>query len=186
MTLAASKHGRKYTYRPARSRETFTGSVYRNNPVRKPGAHAHDSDANIKNTKPVFNPHTSCKRKPDLANPSPHIPWPRVQQARSRKSYLDVHEWHGKFHGRAARFKMTSVIGHVLSVDFPPKYQNWETTDPASLFDAPTVKTEATPKVLSAHPSLFHIICACDAAMHVHEPMLRTMHACAAGTIIDQ
>ncbi|KAK9917893.1 hypothetical protein WJX75_009329 [Coccomyxa subellipsoidea] len=67
-------------------------------------------------------------------------------QARSRKSYLDVHEWDGKFHGRAAHFKMTSVIGHVLSVDFPPKYQNWETTDPASLFDAPIIKTEATPK----------------------------------------
>ncbi|GAB4821904.1 hypothetical protein N2152v2_008950 [Parachlorella kessleri] len=41
---------------------------------------------------------------------------------------------------------MTSVIGHVLSIDFPPAYQSWENTDPATLFDAPTVKNEANPK----------------------------------------
>lgn len=42
---------------------------------------------------------------------------------------------------------MTSVIGHVLSIDFPAKYQNWDTTDPATLFDAPTLKNESNPKV---------------------------------------
>jgi hypothetical protein len=94
---------------------------------------------------------------------------------------LDVHEWDGKFHGRAAHFKMTSVIGHVLSVDFPPKYQNWETTDPASLFDAPIIKTEATPKVLSR--SLI-LICM-HAPMHVLTSHLRTLHACAVGTNSD-
>lgn len=41
---------------------------------------------------------------------------------------------------------MTSVIGHVLSIDFPKEYQNWEKTDPVTLFDAPTVKNEANPK----------------------------------------
>lgn len=51
---------------------------------------------------------------------------------------------------------MTSVIGHVLSIDFPPKFQNWETTDPASLFDAPTIKTEATPKVLHRFSRIIH------------------------------
>ena len=68
-------------------------------------------------------------------------------QAHSRRSFLDVHEWSGTFRERPAHFKMTSVIGHVMSVDFPPKYQNWETTDPASLFDAPTIKSESNPKV---------------------------------------
>ena len=43
---------------------------------------------------------------------------------------------------------MTSVIGHVLSIDFPPAFQSWETTDPATLFAAPTLKSEANPKVL--------------------------------------
>ena len=37
--------------------------------------------------------------------------------------------------------------GHVLSIDFPPAYQSWENTDPATLFEAPTVKNEANPKV---------------------------------------
>ena len=41
---------------------------------------------------------------------------------------------------------MTSVIGHVLSIDFPKEYQNWEKTDPVTLFDAPTVKSETNPK----------------------------------------
>ncbi|CAK0787024.1 hypothetical protein CVIRNUC_010240 [Coccomyxa viridis] len=67
-------------------------------------------------------------------------------KAHSRRSFLDVHEWSGSFRGQSAHFKMTSVMGHVMSIDFPPKYQNWETTDPASLFDAPTIKSESNPK----------------------------------------
>lgn len=43
---------------------------------------------------------------------------------------------------------MTSVIGHVLSIDFPAKFQNWDTTDPSTLFDAPTLKNESNPKVM--------------------------------------
>jgi DNA topoisomerase-3 len=69
-------------------------------------------------------------------------------QAHYRKGFLDVHEWNGTFMGQPAHFKMTSVIGHVYSLDFPSKFQNWETTDPASLFDAPTLKTEANPKAI--------------------------------------
>ncbi|PRW60157.1 DNA topoisomerase 3-beta isoform X1 [Chlorella sorokiniana] len=64
----------------------------------------------------------------------------------SRHSNLDVHEWQGSFQGRPALFRMTSVIGHVLSIDFPADYQSWEKVDPATLFDAPTLKSEANPK----------------------------------------
>lgn len=32
-------------------------------------------------------------------------------QVESRRATLDVHEWTGQFKGRAARFRMTSVIG---------------------------------------------------------------------------
>ena len=63
---------------------------------------------------------------------------------------MDVHEYDGRFQGDAAHFKVTSVIGHVLSIDFPAKYQSWETTEPSSLFDAPTIKSEANPKVRKA------------------------------------
>lgn len=66
----------------------------------------------------------------------------------SRRSALEVHEYDGSFLGRAAHYRMTSVIGHVLSIDFPAKFQNWDTTDPSTLFDAPTLKNESNPKVL--------------------------------------
>ena len=67
-------------------------------------------------------------------------------QMHSRRGSLDVHEYEGTFKGRNALFRMTSVIGHVLSIDFPAKFQNWDTTDPATLFDAPTLKNESNPK----------------------------------------
>lgn len=37
----------------------------------------------------------------------------------SRHTNLDVHTFDATFRGRPAQFKMTSVIGHVLSIDFP-------------------------------------------------------------------
>lgn len=33
------------------------------------------------------------------------------------------------------------------SIDFPAKYQSWDATDPMELFEAPTIKNEANPKV---------------------------------------
>ena len=47
----------------------------------------------------------------------------------------DVYEYRGVFHvgsGRSvdAHFKMTSVCGHVMSLDFLPKYNNWDSVDP--------------------------------------------------------
>lgn len=67
-------------------------------------------------------------------------------QFHSQNRNLDVHVFDGQFLGQPATFKMTSVIGHVLSIDFPKEYQSWEKTDPVTLFDAPTVKNEANPK----------------------------------------
>lgn len=43
---------------------------------------------------------------------------------------------------------MTSVIGHVYSLDFPAAYNSWDRVDPLELFDAQPVKMEANPKVL--------------------------------------
>lgn len=63
-----------------------------------------------------------------------------------------MHEWSGDFQGRPVRFRMTSVIGHVLSIDFPPKFQNWDQNDPLTLFTAPTIRGEANPKVRRVPP----------------------------------
>ncbi|KAG0718801.1 DNA topoisomerase 3-beta-1 [Chionoecetes opilio] len=68
----------------------------------------------------------------------------------SRKGFngaCSVHEWSGVFLGQSMRMKMTSVCGHVMSLDFPGKYNNWDRVDPAELFRCPTEKKEATAKL---------------------------------------
>ncbi|CDP10274.1 unnamed protein product [Coffea canephora] len=67
-------------------------------------------------------------------------------QMSTRRGTTEVHEFDGMFMGSRAHFKVTSVIGHVFSVDFPATYQDWTTTDPLDLFEAPIRKTEANPK----------------------------------------
>ena len=42
---------------------------------------------------------------------------------------------------------MTSVCGHVMSLDFPAKFNNWDRVDPNELFGCPTEQKEATPKL---------------------------------------
>ncbi|CAN0870597.1 DNA topoisomerase 3-beta [Linum grandiflorum] len=64
----------------------------------------------------------------------------------TRKGSTDVHEFDAMFLGFPAHYKVTSVIGHVFSVDFPEKYQNWSATDPLDLFQAPVRKSESNPK----------------------------------------
>ncbi|CAL9040038.1 DNA topoisomerase 3-beta-like isoform X1 [Musa acuminata AAA Group] len=64
----------------------------------------------------------------------------------TRRGSTDVHEFDGQFRGYHVRYKVTSVIGHVFSLDFPSSYQNWEVTDPMDLFHAPVLKSESNPK----------------------------------------
>jgi len=39
---------------------------------------------------------------------------------------------------------MTSVLGHLTSVDFDPRYKAWNSCPPSQLFEAPTHQTVAT------------------------------------------
>ena len=50
-----------------------------------------------------------------------------------------VYEFNGQFMGKPAFFRVTSVTGHIYSLDFPSKYQSWDAVDPMDLFSAPTV-----------------------------------------------
>ena len=61
----------------------------------------------------------------------------------TRRGTLDVHEFVRKHDGRSCDFKVTSVTGHVLTIDFPHRFQSWD-LDPGTLFDAPVVKKEAS------------------------------------------
>lgn len=58
-----------------------------------------------------------------------------------------VHEWSGNFRGENIHFKMTSVCGHVMSLDFVGKYNSWDKVDPVELFSCPTEKKEANVKL---------------------------------------
>ena len=58
---------------------------------------------------------------------------------------LPVHEFSGVKFSKAPNasivvHKVTSVAGHVFSVDFPNQYQSWDSTDPLELFTAPIVQ----------------------------------------------
>nr|GLL41464.1 DNA topoisomerase 3-beta isoform X1 [Ipomoea trifida] len=68
-------------------------------------------------------------------------------QMSTRRGSTDVHEFDGMFLGSRAQFRVTSVIGHVFSVDFPASYQDWASTEPLSLFQAPIRKAETNPKI---------------------------------------
>ena len=62
-------------------------------------------------------------------------------QANERKGIgTSVHEYSGDFYGEPANFKITSCTGHVYETDFPPEYQNWDKTDPSTLFNAKIVR----------------------------------------------
>lgn len=39
--------------------------------------------------------------------------------------------------------QVTSTLGHVYAIDFRPEFQDWDTTDPAHLFDAGVLKVAA-------------------------------------------
>jgi len=41
---------------------------------------------------------------------------------------------------RRCHHRVTSVAGHLFSVDFPPQFQSWDSVDPAELFTAPIVR----------------------------------------------
>uniref|UniRef100_A0A7S2LTZ7 DNA topoisomerase n=2 Tax=Leptocylindrus danicus TaxID=163516 RepID=A0A7S2LTZ7_9STRA len=58
---------------------------------------------------------------------------------------LPVHEFNNPSFPKAPNaskvvHRVTSVAGHVFSVDFPSQYQSWESTDPLELFTAPIAK----------------------------------------------
>ncbi|KAK0395748.1 hypothetical protein QR680_001411 [Steinernema hermaphroditum] len=74
--------------------------------------------------------------------------------AKSRKGSngaCSIHEFKGNFMGKQVNYKMTSTCGHVMSLDFDAKYNNWDRTDPVELYTAKSEKVEAMPKLKMNH-----------------------------------
>ena len=58
-------------------------------------------------------------------------------QVNSRKGFngaCSIHEYNARFPptGENVHFKFTSVCGHVMSLDFIGRYNNWDKVDPVS------------------------------------------------------
>ena len=57
---------------------------------------------------------------------------------------LPVHECTTPFpkapHAKQCKHKITSVVGHVFSVDFSSQFQSWDSVDPAELYHAPIIR----------------------------------------------
>lgn len=71
----------------------------------------------------------------------------RMSTRKGWNGACSVHEYDSTFLGQPAHFKMTSTCGHVMGLDFHPKYNNWDKTDPLQLYDAETLKKETNPKL---------------------------------------
>lgn len=72
----------------------------------------------------------------------------RLKTRKAFNNVCSVHEYKSSFRGQKdVLFKFTSVCGHLLSTNFAAKYNNWDRTEPQELFDCPTVKEEANPKL---------------------------------------
>lgn len=65
---------------------------------------------------------------------------------KTKKGKMPVHEYKSAFKGRSAFFRVSSVIGHVFTTDFPSKYSDWNSIEPKKLFDVETIKKESNPK----------------------------------------
>jgi len=65
----------------------------------------------------------------------------RLQTRKSERGQIDVHEFQRSFQNYENCLNMfTSVCGHVESIDFPDRYQDWNLCDPKELFDCKVVK----------------------------------------------
>lgn len=68
----------------------------------------------------------------------------RVREGRSR--YNKIFEFNYAIRGQPCHMLMTSVIGHLMELEFDDRYRKWHSCDPADLYQAPVHKS--VPEVL--------------------------------------
>ncbi|CAH2106244.1 unnamed protein product [Euphydryas editha] len=54
--------------------------------------------------------------------------------------YNKIYEFEAEVMGQKSEMVMTSVSGHLLTMDFVSAYKSWQSCNPLSLFDAPVYK----------------------------------------------
>ncbi|MCI04549.1 DNA topoisomerase 3-alpha-like [Trifolium medium] len=63
----------------------------------------------------------------------------RVRDGRSR--YNRIFEFNYTIRGQPCNMLFTSVIGHLMELEFDDRYRKWHSCDPADLFQAPVHKS---------------------------------------------
>lgn len=64
-----------------------------------------------------------------------------ILQRNGLSPYNKIYEFEADLFNRRCLMIMTSVSGHLLSLDFPIQYKNWRNIPPVELFSAPVYKT---------------------------------------------
>ncbi|WZY79695.1 hypothetical protein YC2023_026079 [Brassica napus] len=62
----------------------------------------------------------------------------RTREGRSR--YNKIFEFDYAINGQPCRMMMTSVIGHLMELEFADRFRKWHSCDPADLYQAPVMK----------------------------------------------
>ncbi|KAL0212893.1 hypothetical protein RCL1_006519 [Eukaryota sp. TZLM3-RCL] len=71
------------------------------------------------------------------------------------KGVTPIHSFNLSFEGKNLNCSSTAVTGHLFSRDFPPQFQNRNTTSPVELFSAPTILVPTNARLFS---HLCHVV----------------------------
>lgn len=85
--------------------------------------------------------------KPSIARSVSEALTRNFQQTQGRSKFCPVFCFPLNFMGQHAECRVTSVAGHVYNREFPEEFQDWRGVDPQQLFDVPTIRKVANPKV---------------------------------------
>ncbi len=58
-----------------------------------------------------------------------------------RSSFNKIHKYTGDVAGRTMNVMITSVLGHLMEIDFTPAHRSWGSCAPGDLFEAPICKS---------------------------------------------
>uniref|UniRef100_A0A7E4VQF8 DNA topoisomerase n=1 Tax=Panagrellus redivivus TaxID=6233 RepID=A0A7E4VQF8_PANRE len=77
----------------------------------------------------------------------------RFQRAEGRSKYNKLYSFDGQFRGQPAKFVMTSVSGHLMTLDFGQGYKEWRPATTGELFSAPVIRS-VNPNMLQIEQTL--------------------------------
>mmetsp|Transcript_8842 Transcript_8842/g.25485 ORF Transcript_8842/g.25485 Transcript_8842/m.25485 type:complete len:568 (+) Transcript_8842:189-1892(+) len=88
----------------------------------------------------------SVAEKPSVAKEiTKHLASGQINTLNSQSRYNPVSEFQSfiPLDNRSCRMVVTSVRGHVMEIDFPEQYRDWQSVDPSTLYDAAIEKRVA-------------------------------------------